>query len=100
MILNHLSEKLSPEELKEYANQRDNVSPTSLDESKKLQVQSGLTAIHYAAEITANMIHYPAEDAKLVNLLVDYGGQVQPHSPIDVSGLCSILGRTPIVEHE
>ncbi|PAV85627.1 hypothetical protein WR25_08242 isoform C [Diploscapter pachys] len=65
MILNHLSEKLSPEELKEYVNQRDN---------------SGFTAIHYAAEITANMIHYPGEDAKLVNLLVDYGGQVELQS--------------------
>lgn len=32
--------------------------------------------MHYAAEITSEQLHFPGEDAKLVNLLIDFGGQV------------------------
>ncbi|KIH48371.1 ankyrin repeat protein [Ancylostoma duodenale] len=40
----------------------------------------GFTAVHYAAEIRAEQLHFPGEDAKLMNLLIDYGGQVDLQS--------------------
>lgn len=45
--------------------------------SRKFAVQDGFTAVHYAAEISAEQLHFPGEDAKLMNLLIDYGGQVR-----------------------
>uniref|UniRef100_A0A8R1HXB3 ANK_REP_REGION domain-containing protein n=1 Tax=Caenorhabditis japonica TaxID=281687 RepID=A0A8R1HXB3_CAEJA len=62
MILKHLSELLTPEQLKEHVNHRTN---------------DGFTALHYAAEIELKQLHFPGEDAKLVNLLIDYGGMVE-----------------------
>ncbi|PIC53240.1 hypothetical protein B9Z55_003026 [Caenorhabditis nigoni] len=62
MILKHLSEILTPEQLKEHVNHRTN---------------DGFTALHYAAEIEQRQLHFPGEDAKLVNLLIDYGGMVE-----------------------
>uniref|UniRef100_A0A1I7TBT6 ANK_REP_REGION domain-containing protein n=1 Tax=Caenorhabditis tropicalis TaxID=1561998 RepID=A0A1I7TBT6_9PELO len=62
MILKHLSEILSPEQLKEHVNHR---------------TVDGFTALHYAAEIEHRQLHFPGEDAKLVNLLIDYGGMVE-----------------------
>ncbi|CAI5438376.1 unnamed protein product [Caenorhabditis angaria] len=65
MILKHLSEILTPEQLKEHVNHRTN---------------DGFTALHYAAEIESKQLHFPGEDAKLVNLLIDYGGLVETPS--------------------
>ncbi|CAC14420.3 Ion transport domain-containing protein [Caenorhabditis elegans] len=62
MILKHLSEVLTQEQLKEHVNHRTN---------------DGFTALHYAAEIEQRQLHFPGEDAKLVNLLIDYGGMVE-----------------------
>ncbi|KAF1769981.1 hypothetical protein GCK72_001798 [Caenorhabditis remanei] len=62
MILKHLSEILTPEQLKEHVNHR---------------TSDGFTALHYAAEIEHRQLHFPGEDAKLVNLLIDYGGMVE-----------------------
>lgn len=36
--------------------------------------------MHYAAEIQQDQLHFPAEDAKLVNLLIDHGGKVNEKS--------------------
>ncbi|CAB3407274.1 unnamed protein product [Caenorhabditis bovis] len=65
MILNHLSEHMTAEQLREHVNHRTN---------------DGFTALHYAAEIESQQLHFPGEDAKLVNLLIDYGGQVEMQS--------------------
>ncbi|VDM95657.1 unnamed protein product, partial [Thelazia callipaeda] len=60
LILEYLSQQMSPQEIKEFVNAR---------------TQDGLTAVHYAAQITQNQLHFPGEDAKLINTLIDYGGQ-------------------------
>ncbi|EYC30062.1 hypothetical protein Y032_0005g2426 [Ancylostoma ceylanicum] len=65
MIVTHMAQSLSPEEIRKYVNQRTN---------------DGFTAVHYAAEISAEQLHFPGEDAKLMNLLIDYGGQVDLQS--------------------
>uniref|UniRef100_A0A1I7V877 ANK_REP_REGION domain-containing protein n=4 Tax=Loa loa TaxID=7209 RepID=A0A1I7V877_LOALO len=61
LILEHLSQQMSPEEIKEFVNART--------------TQDGLTAVHYAAQITSDQIHFPGEDAKLIKTLIDYDGQ-------------------------
>ncbi|VBB29877.1 unnamed protein product, partial [Acanthocheilonema viteae] len=58
LILEHLSQQMSPEEIKEFVNART--------------IQDGLTAVHYAAQITSDQIHFPGEDAKLIKTLIDY----------------------------
>ncbi|KAK6730167.1 hypothetical protein RB195_006932 [Necator americanus] len=65
MIVNHMAQSLSPDEIRRYVNQRTN---------------DGFTAVHYAAEISSDQLHFPGEDAKLMNLLIDYGGQVDLQS--------------------
>ncbi|VDK70526.1 unnamed protein product, partial [Litomosoides sigmodontis] len=35
----------------------------------------GLTAVHYAAKITADQLHFPGEDAKLIETLIDHNGE-------------------------
>ncbi|KAK5981003.1 putative Ion channel nompc, partial [Trichostrongylus colubriformis] len=65
MIVTHMARTLSPEEIRKYVNKRTN---------------DGFTAVHYAAEITSEQLHFPGEDAKLMNLLIDYGGQVDLQS--------------------
>ncbi|XGW21641.1 hypothetical protein V3C99_004540 [Haemonchus contortus] len=65
MIVTHMAQTLSPEEIRKYVNKRTN---------------DGFTAVHYAAEITSEQLHFPGEDAKLMNLLIDYGGQVDLQS--------------------
>lgn len=40
-------------------------------------LQEGFTCVHYAAEIQSDQLHFPGEDAKLVNLLIDNGGRVE-----------------------
>ncbi|VDK65292.1 unnamed protein product [Cylicostephanus goldi] len=65
MIISHMAQSCSPEEIRDYVNQR---------------TKDGFTAVHYAAQITSDKVHYPGEDAKLMNLLVDSGGQVDLQS--------------------
>ncbi|EJW71625.1 hypothetical protein WUBG_17466 [Wuchereria bancrofti] len=52
---------MSPEEIKEFVNART--------------IEDGLTAVHYAAQITSDQLHFPGEDAKLIETLIDYNGQ-------------------------
>ncbi|XP_063968080.1 serine/threonine-protein phosphatase 6 regulatory ankyrin repeat subunit B-like isoform X1 [Lytechinus pictus] len=40
------------------------------------QSSEGETPLHYAAEITQEMIHYPGEDADIVKLLLDYESDI------------------------
>ncbi|CAG9537301.1 unnamed protein product [Cercopithifilaria johnstoni] len=61
LILEHLSQQMSPEEIKEFVNART--------------AQDGLTAVHYAAQITSDQIHFPGENAKLIKTLIEYNGQ-------------------------
>ncbi|VDP35611.1 unnamed protein product [Heligmosomoides polygyrus] len=65
MIVTHMAQSLGPEDIRRYVNKRTN---------------DGFTAVHYAAEITSDQLHFPGEDAKLMNLLIDYGGQVDLQS--------------------
>ncbi|KAK6031322.1 ankyrin repeat protein, partial [Ostertagia ostertagi] len=65
LIVTHMAQTLSPEEIRKYINKRTN---------------DGFTAVHYAAEITTDQLHFPGEDAKLMNLLIDHGGQVDLQS--------------------
>ncbi|KHJ99071.1 ankyrin repeat protein [Oesophagostomum dentatum] len=65
MIVTHMAEKHSLDEIRTYVNQR---------------TKDGFTAVHFAAEIQPEQLHYPGEDAKLMNLLIDYGGQVELQS--------------------
>ncbi|PIO56450.1 hypothetical protein TELCIR_22151, partial [Teladorsagia circumcincta] len=60
LIVTHMAQTLNPEEIRKYINKRTN---------------DGFTAVHYAAEITSDQLHFPGEDAKLMNLLIDHGGQ-------------------------
>ncbi|VDM33411.1 unnamed protein product [Toxocara canis] len=59
-MLEHLLKTLSPTEIKEFVNART--------------FEDGLTAVHYAAEITHERLHSPGEDGRLINTLIDYGG--------------------------
>nr|CRZ23734.1 BMA-TRP-4 [Brugia malayi] len=61
LILEYLSQQMSPEEIKEFINART--------------IEDGLTAVHYAAQITSDQLHFPGEDAKLIETLIDYNGQ-------------------------
>ncbi|VDO22043.1 unnamed protein product [Brugia timori] len=58
LILEYLSQQMSPEEIKEFINART--------------FEDGLTAVHYAAQITSDQLHFPGEDAKLIETLIDY----------------------------
>lgn len=46
------------------------------------QTTEGETALHFAAEITKDQLEYPGEDGDLMNLLIDYGGDVNLHTQI------------------
>ncbi|KAM3722182.1 Ankyrin-3 [Dirofilaria immitis] len=61
LILEHLSQNISSQEIKEFINART--------------TEDGLTAVHYAAQITSNQTHFPGEDAKLIKILIDHNGQ-------------------------
>ncbi|CAJ0941647.1 unnamed protein product, partial [Mesorhabditis belari] len=65
LILSHLSEKMDAVGIKDFTNAK---------------TADGLTAVHYAAEILPDQLHFPGEDAKLINLLVDHGGQPEIQS--------------------
>ncbi|CAJ0580832.1 unnamed protein product, partial [Mesorhabditis spiculigera] len=65
LILSHLAEKMDAQSIKDYVN---------------MKTADGLTAVHYAAEILPDQLHFPGEDAKLINLLIDHGGQPEIQS--------------------
>ncbi|KAF8366758.1 trp-4, partial [Pristionchus pacificus] len=62
LLLNHLKFDKTEEEIHDYVNEK---------------TTEGFTCMHYAAEIQQDQLHFPAEDAKLVNLLIDHGGKVE-----------------------
>lgn len=39
-------------------------------------MKEGESAMHYASEITRSMTHYATEDADMIRLLLEYGGEV------------------------
>uniref|UniRef100_A0A158PNG3 ANK_REP_REGION domain-containing protein n=1 Tax=Anisakis simplex TaxID=6269 RepID=A0A158PNG3_ANISI len=61
LMLEHLQKSSSLSEIKKFVN------ATTFEE--------GLTAVHYAAEITHDQLHSEGEDGKLINTLIEYGGQ-------------------------
>ncbi len=38
-------------------------------------MSQGETSVHYAAKVVSNDTHYKEEDAKLISILIDYGGE-------------------------
>ncbi|GMR55552.1 hypothetical protein PMAYCL1PPCAC_25747, partial [Pristionchus mayeri] len=62
LLLNHLKTYKTEEEINDYVNEK---------------TADGFTCMYYAAEIQQDQLHFPAEDAKLVNLLIDHGGKVE-----------------------
>jgi hypothetical protein len=61
IIIKHVEEQYGIGEVKKLVNSR---------------TIEGHTSLHYAAEIEAKQTHFPGEDAQLMNLLIDSGGQV------------------------
>lgn len=62
IILQHLSSIDPPETVKEYVNYR---------------TEEGLTALHYCGKIKPGTAHFKDEDANLISILIDYGGQTE-----------------------
>ncbi|KJH52965.1 ankyrin repeat protein [Dictyocaulus viviparus] len=93
MIVTHMAKTHSAEEIRSFVNKRTVVKRTcdvgtndicarwiQKSEVEQLLAKEGLTAVHYAAEINQQQLHFQGEDAKLMNLLIDYGGQVDMQS--------------------
>ncbi|TKR72642.1 hypothetical protein L596_020059 [Steinernema carpocapsae] len=79
LILGHLSERLIPAEVKEFVNAR---------------TDEGMTSVHYAAMILPNQLHYPGEDAKLINALIEYGGQVEIQTNANMETAMHLAARS------
>lgn len=60
--------------VKEYVNSRTEVR---LDYQSLILFKNGRTSLHYAGEIKPGAAHFPDEDANLIGILIDYGGQTE-----------------------
>ncbi|KAI6212729.1 Ion-trans domain-containing protein [Aphelenchoides besseyi] len=88
IILQHLAASDSSESVKEYVNVRTQVS------IEELNLKDGRTALHYAGEILPWTAHFKDEDAKLVSILIDYGGQTELQTYGDNETAMHLAART------
>uniref|UniRef100_A0A0K0F903 ANK_REP_REGION domain-containing protein n=1 Tax=Strongyloides venezuelensis TaxID=75913 RepID=A0A0K0F903_STRVS len=80
LIINHLKENMSDEEIVNYVN----IQSTT----------EGKSAIHYAAEITTTQCHYPGEEADIVKLLLKFGASPELQTTLTGETAMHLVARS------